>query len=170
MSQAFLQSVLAEAEPIWQALVRHPFVQELAAGTLAPERLFRQLVVSRWYAFGWAAVGPLVQRPHAVLPRLLAAVRYRGEPPVGLPGAGLLSSIAVEPHLARLGIGGMLVAAYCQEAARQGLRFVYLTTDRDDNESSQLFYLRHGFKAESSIRRRDGRVMVRYVRALDHAS
>jgi Acetyltransferase (GNAT) family len=105
-----------------------------ATGSLAPKRLFRRLVMSRWYAFGWAAVGALAQRPHAVLPQLLAAARYRGE------------------------------------AARQGRRFVYLTTDRDGNESSQLFYVRHGFDAESSIHRRDGRVMMRYARALDHAS
>lgn len=37
-SNAYLADLLAEARPIWEAMVRHPFVQELAAGTLAPER------------------------------------------------------------------------------------------------------------------------------------
>ncbi len=60
----------------------------------------------------------------------------------------------------------MLISAYCEEAARHGLRFVYLTTDRDDNESSNFFYLRHGFEEESQIQRRNGRIMVRYVRPL----
>jgi ribosomal protein S18 acetylase RimI-like enzyme len=137
------------------------------AGTFAPDRFFRTLLVSRWLAFGWAAAGAVIQRPHAVLPRLLAAVRYRGEPPVRLTAAGLLSSIAVEPHLSGMGIGRMLLSAYCEEASRNGLRFVYLTTDRDDNESTNLFYLRHGFEAESQIRRRNGRIMTRYVRPLN---
>ena len=61
----------------------------------------------------------------------------------------------------------MLISAYCEDAARHGLRFVYLMTDRDGNESGNLFYERHGFEAESQIRRRDGRIMIRYVRALD---
>jgi GNAT superfamily N-acetyltransferase len=139
-----------------------------AAGTLAPDRFFRTLLVSRWFAFGWAAAGALIRHPLAVLPRLLAAVRYRGEPPARLTPAGLLSAIAVDPPLSGMGIGGMLISAYCEEAAQHGLRFVYLTTDRDDNESSNLFYQRHGFEAESQIRQRDGRIMMRYVRALAH--
>jgi ribosomal protein S18 acetylase RimI-like enzyme len=138
------------------------------AGTFVPDRFFRTLLVSRWFAFAWAAARAVIQHPLVVLPRLLAAVHYRGEPPVQLPAAGLLSAIAVEPRLSGMGIGGMLVSAYCDEAWRHGLRFVYLTTDRDDNESSNLFYQRCGFKAESQIRRRNGRIMVRYTRALDH--
>jgi ribosomal protein S18 acetylase RimI-like enzyme len=139
-----------------------------AAGTLAPARFFRTLLLSRWFAFGWAASGAIIQRPQSVLPPLLAAVRYRGESPPQLTAAGLLSAIAVEPRLSGMGIGGMLLTAYCEEASRRGLRFVYLTTDRDDNESSNRFYLRHGFEAESQIRRRSGRTMLRYVRPLDY--
>ena len=136
------------------------------AGTFTPDRFFRTLLVSRWFAFAWAAAGALLRNPLSVLPRLLAAVRYRGEPPVRLTAAALLSAIAVEPRLSGKGTGGMLISAYCEEAARHGLRFVYLTTDRDDNESSNLFYLRHGFEEESQIHRRNGRIMVRYVRPL----
>jgi ribosomal protein S18 acetylase RimI-like enzyme len=138
-----------------------------AAGTVAPGRFFRRLLASRWFAFGLAAAGAMIRRPHTVLPRLLTALRYDGEPPVGLPAAGLLSAIAVEPHLSGIGIGGMLLSAFCDEASRHGLRFVYLTTDRDDNVASNLFYQRHGFETESHIRRRNGRVLLRYVRALD---
>ena len=137
------------------------------AGTFAPDRFFRTLLVTRWFAFGWAAVGSVIRHPHSVLPRLLAALRYSGDAPDRLMAAGLLSAIAVEPHLSGRGVGGMLISAYCEEASRHGLRFVYLTTDRDDNDASNLFYQRHGFVAESQIRRRNGRIMIRYVRALE---
>jgi len=140
------------------------------AGTFAPDRFFRTLLVTRWFAFGWAAVGSVIQHPHSVLPRLLAALRYSGDAPERLTAAGLLSAIAVEPHLSGKGVGGMLISAYCEEAARHWLRFVYLMTDRDGNESGNLFYERHGFEAESQIRRRDGRIMIRYVRALEGPS
>jgi ribosomal protein S18 acetylase RimI-like enzyme len=141
-----------------------------AAGTFVPDRFFRTLLSTRWFAFGRAALGSAIQRPHLVLPRLLAALRYTGDAPKRLTAAGLLSAIAVEPMLSGQGIGGMLISAYCEEASRQGLRVVYLTTDRDGNEASHHFYRRHGFEAESQIRRRNGRIMIRYVRALERPS
>lgn len=136
------------------------------AGTFAPDKFFRTLLSTRWFGFGWAAVGAVLRRPHAVIPRLLSAVWYRGEPPSRLTAAGLLSSIAVDPRLSGLGIGTLLITAYCEEALKQGLAFVYLMTDRDRNEPTNLFYQRHGFEVESQVERRNGRVMIRYVRAL----
>ena len=65
-----------------------------------------------------------------------------------------------------MGVGTKLMTAFCEEASKRGLQFVYLTTDRDSNEPSNLFYLRHGFEAESEILRHSGRVMIRYVRPL----
>jgi ribosomal protein S18 acetylase RimI-like enzyme len=139
----------------------------VVAGTFAPDRFFRRLMAARWFRFGLAAIGAVTRRPRVVLPRLVAAIRYRGDPPSGLTAAGLLSSIAVDPQFSGLGIGTMLITAYCDEALKQGLRFVYLTTDRDGNESTNFFYRRHGFKVESQLRRPNGRVLIRYVRTLD---
>jgi ribosomal protein S18 acetylase RimI-like enzyme len=137
-----------------------------AAGTLAPERFFRNLLLARWFAFGWAAIGAALRRPHAVIPRLVSAVCYRGEHPPRLSGAALLSSIAVEPNNNRSGIGTLLLTAYCEQARMRGLRYVYLMTDQTANETAIRFYSRHGFNVESEIRRRDGRTMIRYVSAL----
>jgi len=135
-----------------------------AAGTLAPEQFFRNLVLARWFAFAWAALRAATRHPHAVIPRLVAALGYRGERPRRLSGAALLSSIAVDPRTTRAGIGSVLLTAYCEEVWKQHLQYVYLMTDRDVNEPANRFYLRHGFTVESEIRRRNGRIMVRYVR------
>jgi ribosomal protein S18 acetylase RimI-like enzyme len=107
-----------------------------------------------------------MQRPRTVIPRLLSAVHYRRERPPRLAGAALLSSIAADPHASGAGIGATLLNAYCEEARKEGLRYVYLTTDRNANEPVKRFYERHGFKAEEEIQRPNGRVMVRYVRDL----
>jgi ribosomal protein S18 acetylase RimI-like enzyme len=141
-------------------------VAGFAAGTLAPERFFRSLLFTRWFAFGWAAVGAAVRHPHAVIPRLLSGLYYRGERPPRLMRAALLSSIAVEPNSSRSGIGAMLLTAYCEQARLRGLKHVYLTTDQHANEGAIRFYARHGFNAESAIRRGKGRTMIRYVSAL----
>jgi len=139
------------------------YVAGFAAGTLSPDGFFRELLTARWLAFGWAALGAAVARPWTVVPRLLAAIRYRGDRPSRLPQAALLSSIAVDPSAARAGVGGTLLTAYCEEAWKEGLRYVYLVTDRDANEPVNRFYTRHGFAVESELRRQDGRMMVRYV-------
>jgi ribosomal protein S18 acetylase RimI-like enzyme len=141
-------------------------VAGFTAGTLSPEQFFRQLLLARWFAFAAAAMGATLLRPRVVVPRLLSALRYRGERPPMLTDAALLSAIAVDPHRGGTGIGTILVDGFCREAAQSGLRFIYLTTDRDDNEATRRFYARQGFHADSEIRRRDGRVMVRYVREL----
>jgi len=136
------------------------------AGTLAPRRFFRSLLAAHWWRFGTAALGAIIRRPHDVLPRVLSAIWYRGEAPSQLPGAALLSSIAVNPDISGVGIGRMLINAYCEEASKKGVAFVYLTTDRDRNDSTNRFYRLHDFEIESELRRRNGRVMIRYVRAL----
>ena len=137
-----------------------------SAGTLRPEHFFRHLLRARWFAFVWAAMGALVRKPAVVVPRFVSALRYRGERPPTLREAALLSAIAVDPNFTRSGIGSMLLSGFCDEARRCRLRFVYLTTDRDENDSTRQFYVRQGFHVESQIRRSEGRVMIRYVRAL----
>jgi ribosomal protein S18 acetylase RimI-like enzyme len=136
------------------------------AGTLAPDSFFRNLLLCRWFVFAWSASGAILRRPRATIPRLLSALRYRGERPSRLESAALLSSIAVEPDSNGLGIGKMLLTAYREEARVEGRRYVYLTTDRNANEAVNRFYLRHSFAAESEIHRPDGRTMVRYVSKL----
>lgn len=38
MATPWLQALLHEAQPIWQAMIQHPFLRELAAGSLSRER------------------------------------------------------------------------------------------------------------------------------------
>jgi colanic acid biosynthesis glycosyl transferase WcaI len=136
-----------------------------AAGTFAPDHFFRDLLRTRWFAFGWAAMGAAARHPRAVVPRLLSAITYRGERPPQLHRAALLSSIAVDPRASRSGIGTLLLSSYCNEAWKEGLQYVYLLTDRDENEPVNRFYIRQGFRVDTEIRRRNGRIMLRYVRA-----
>jgi ribosomal protein S18 acetylase RimI-like enzyme len=137
------------------------------AGALGPDTFFRSLLKARWFKLACAALGAVIRCPHSVLPRLIAAPLYRGERPAQLGAAALLSAIAVDPHVSGVGIGSHLITAYCAEASKKNFRYVYLLTDRDGNETSNRFYRRHGFEEESQRHRRNGRVMVRYVRALE---
>jgi ribosomal protein S18 acetylase RimI-like enzyme len=135
-------------------------------GTVAPESFFRGLLLRRGARFVMAAVPALVMHPLKVAPRLLHAVRYRGDRPMRVQAAALLSSVGVHPQAARRGIGRTLIDQFCEHAARRGAGQVYLTTDREANEAANTLYERAGFAVADELVRRDGRVMNLYVRVL----
>ena len=72
-------------------------------------------------------------------------------------------SIAVLPEAQGKGIGQALVWAFLEEAAQRGLRQVDLTTDRDDNETTNRFYQNMGFVCERTFVTPEGRAMNEYV-------
>lgn len=135
-------------------------------GTLTPESFFRRLLFRRWLRFAFAAVPALLRHPRKVVPRLLGAVRYRGDRPINSADGTLLSSIGVHPRAARRGLGLALLERFCQHAAGLGAHQVYLTTDQENNAGANSLYVRAGFDLAGTLPRPDGRVMNTYVRVL----
>jgi GNAT superfamily N-acetyltransferase len=137
-----------------------------AVGPLRPRSFFRMLLVKQGVGFALDATGALLRHPLKVGRKLLGALRYRGEGPPVVREAALLSSLGVLAEARGTGVSGLLIEAFCREAARGAATHVYLTTDRDENAAVNRFYLKHGFVLESSLVRPDGRVMNRYCRPL----
>lgn len=142
-----------------------PTLLGVVAGPVRPREFFRGLLFTRGAHFALAAVPGLLRNPAPVARRLLAALTYRGEAPSAVSGA-LVSTICVAPEGRGAGVAARLLERFCDEAGRRGARYVYLTTDRDDNAGVNAFYTRAGFRLESEIRRDDGRVMNRYLKDL----
>ena len=134
-----------------------------AAGALRPEVFFRRVKRRKWFAFTVAALPAIFLRPHRILRRLIAAIFSRGEVLTAYPNAALLSSIAVEPRYEGKGIGRKLVSAFCQKIQDAGLNAVYLTTDRDNNDRVNKFYLQLGFSIENTFVQSGKRVMNLYA-------
>jgi len=61
------------------------------------------------------------------------------------PDAAELASVAVSPLCSGRGIGARLVDGFIAQASSQGARFVYLTTDAENNDAVNRLYLRMGF-------------------------
>jgi ribosomal protein S18 acetylase RimI-like enzyme len=137
----------------------------VVAGPVRPKEFFRGLLYARGVHFAFAAIPGLLSNPGPVARRLLAALTYRGEAPAAVSGA-LVSTICVAPEGRGGGIAVRLLEAFCDEARRRGARYVYLTTDREQNAGVNAFYTRAGFTLESEIRRDGGRVMNRYLKDL----
>jgi ribosomal protein S18 acetylase RimI-like enzyme len=136
------------------------------AGTTQPEKFFLRLLRRRWYAFLLAGTASFARHPLRVGAKFLSALRYRGEKPVDVPNAALLSSIGVFRSGKGQGIGKILIAAFCQKAQNSGASTVFLTTDRDNNDAVNEFYLSSGFTLHSSFLKERKRWMKLYVRNL----
>lgn len=136
-------------------------ISGFVVGTAQPAGFYRRLLRQRWWRFGLVAVAPVLKRP-SIIPRLLRAFSMPGQV-AQQEGRGTLMSIAVLPEAQGKGIGQALVQAFLAEAARQGLRQVDLTTDRDDNETANRFYQNMGFICARSYTTPEGRAMNEYV-------
>ncbi|MCP4589556.1 MAG: GNAT family N-acetyltransferase [bacterium] len=131
-------------------------------GPLEPASFFRRTLLRRWWRFGLAAVGAVVRHP-GIVPRMLRAVRYRGDAPEDGAQRALLASIAVGPASQGLGVGKHLTQAFLEQARSAGAPGVYLTTDADDNDAVNTFYRRRGWVLEGSFATPENRRMHRYT-------
>lgn len=140
-------------------------VHGAVVGTTQPAGFFGRLVRRRWLGFAAAAARSSVTRPRTV-PRLVKALRYRGDAPTGADGA-LLSSICVQPSRRGSGLGRQLERAWLREVAARGVAAAYLTTDREGNDPVNEFYRSGGWVLVDGYTTREGRAMNRYVKKWD---
>ena len=108
-----------------------------------------------------AAMGVVLRRPTTVT-RLLRAFRSSG-PQLPHAEGPLLMSVAVDPQYAGAGIGSRLLSAFAGELSRRGFSTFRLTTDRDRNERTNLFYEKAGMILERSYCTPEGRWLNQYV-------
>jgi ribosomal protein S18 acetylase RimI-like enzyme len=118
----------------------------------------------------FAGATALTLHPIRVGRKFLSALSYRGEKPADVPNASLLSSIGVTPSANGKGIGKILITAFCESAQEAGSPTVFLTTDRDENDAVNQFYISNGFQLHGSFLREQGRWMKLYVRSLPNSS
>jgi ribosomal protein S18 acetylase RimI-like enzyme len=77
-----------------------------------------------------------------------------------------LLSIAVMPEYIGKGLGILLLKAFEQENKSRGIRFISLTTDRDQNESVIAFYQRNGYTTSATFKTYPDRYMLRMMKEI----
>lgn len=137
----------------------------VAVGTVEPAGFYSRLLRRRGIAFALAGARAAITHPRVVAPRLISAVRYRGDAPAGSGGA-LFASMCVSPAAAGAGVGGRLSAAWSTQAAARGATRAYLTTDADDNDAVNRHHQAHGWHIDATYTTATGRRMHRYVQDL----
>ncbi len=132
----------------------------ICVGTLQPLGFYRRLLKRQFFGLCMASGLAAIRNPRA-LPRLFAALAYRGDIPAGSTGA-LLSSLCVEPESQGTGLGRTLEENWRAIARVMGARAAFLTTDADDNEAVNRFYLSGGWGLHDQFVTRQGRRMNRF--------
>jgi ribosomal protein S18 acetylase RimI-like enzyme len=134
------------------------------AGTDQPAGFYSRLLRRRWWRFALASIKPALKQP-IIIPRLLRAINKPSQAESS-PDTGTLMSIGVSPKAQGRGIGKDLVQTFLQEAADRGLKWVNLTTDKDNNDRVNTFYQNLGFSCVRSYTTPEGRIMNEYLIAL----
>lgn len=132
----------------------------LAVGTTHPAGFFSRLLLRRLMGFVFASAAAVLRDPRT-FPRIISAVRYRGDTAPGHDGALLTASIPRGP--------GVALGARCSRrggiAPTRWAR-AFLTTDADGNETVNRFHSRDGWTLNDRFVTAQGRSMNRYVREL----
>lgn len=157
----FYKSFLHDEQGIGFVAIENDRILGAIVGPFKPAGYFKRLLLRKWYVFCFSSIGAVLRKPK-VIKRLFRAVFYRGEAPEGGQRA-LLSSIAVAPDAQGRGIGQALVQKWTEEVKRRGGKGCYLTTDAENNEKVNRFYLNMDWKIESTFTTPEGRLMNRYV-------
>lgn len=150
--------------PFGIALVicRQDKVVGFACGSDRMSGFYRDLIRTKWLRLSLAALPAILRRP-ATAVRLMRATVTRPGQASGQRSPGELSSIAIHPDWEARGLGRALLAAYMQEMKAQGATELALSTDRDDNERVNAFYLHSGFSLTGADRTPEGRWLNKYT-------
>ncbi len=133
-------------------------------GTTLPEKFFSELRKQRALSFLVCSIPGLLRNPVLVSKKLFSAIFYRGDEPEELRDGALLSSIGIVPEQFGKSIGKKLVAEFEREAFSGGSEFVFLTTDKLNNDRVNQFYKKNGYTIESSFSQVGNRQMLRYLK------
>lgn len=130
------------------------------AGTSDPRGFYSRLLRRDWIRFSLASLAAVIRKP-SICPRIARGFLHPSRNPAGKDVAGLYS-IGVLPSLQGTGAGKKLVVTFLEEARSRGCRRVFLTTDRDGNDTVNAFYRKMGFRVEREYATPEGRWMNEY--------
>jgi GNAT superfamily N-acetyltransferase len=143
------------------ALSSHKDICGFVVGVSQQEGLYKRLAGRKWFSFALAASYSALLKP-SIIPRLFRALTYSKQAEKAACPA-LLMSIAVSPLEKGKGIGKLLINEFLSEMSKINVEKVCLTTDRDDNKATNVFYKNLGFKLTRQFQTRDGRWMNEYI-------
>lgn len=137
-------------------------MQGVVVGHIEPTGFFKRLVIRRWYAFAAASISLAVRRP-SVIPRLVRALSFRGQGGHTEQAGALLTSICVAPQAESSGLGQTLLDCFKSSVIRLGGTRAFLTTDAENNQRVNDFYVKSGWTLQETFATPENRAMNCYA-------
>lgn len=157
-------SIIEDPSGIGYVYIYNDDVIGLVFGSTQPTGLYRRLIKKRWLKFGLAALKAVVKKPKIII-RLLRSFKLANQEN-NTPGRGTLMSIAVDPTHQGKNIGKELISNFLNEVKKRGCLSVVLTTDAEENEKVNNFYMGMNFTLNRTYTTPEGRKMNEYLIAL----
>jgi ribosomal protein S18 acetylase RimI-like enzyme len=129
-------------------------------GSVKPDGFYKRLFIHRCIPISIALLMAVIRNP-SLIPRIIWRVRTPPQASV-VPEGATVFSIGVHSKHQNKGIGSMLVQEFVKTMQQQDIKHVNLTTDRDENNGTNRFYLKLGFDLEHSFVTPEGRWMSEY--------
>jgi ribosomal protein S18 acetylase RimI-like enzyme len=130
-------------------------------GTTQPEGFY-----GRFFRARWVQIVPVLAQATLRRPSLVARIVWRVARPPQVSetkgGASLLSLAVLQDHQGR-GLGSALVEQFLQEIQRRNVRYVHLTTDKEDNTIANRLYRKIGFQLVREFTTPEKRWMNEYA-------
>ena len=132
------------------------------AGTTEPQGFYSRILKKRWKHFLIKSLPSLISRP-AIIGRLIRAVN-KPKDYIASSGDCELMSIAVLPENKGIGIGKILEKEFVDIAKFKKSRMIILSTDAEENEPVNHFYISCGYSLKETYITKEGRKMNRYIK------
>ncbi len=146
--QEYYQAVFDFPENLSLVAIQNNEILGFVVGFGNPEAFYKFYRSRRWRLI------PIIFRSIIRNPRLIGRVLEnlkRVSSHTGDNSEVELSSIGVNPSLSGGGIGQYLIKAFVDVIRQRPYRSVYLTTDAEENERVNLFYVKQGFSLERTF-------------------
>lgn len=136
-----------------------------AIGSMDTPGLFKRLVLRRVLRFALCSLLPLIKKP-SIIGRLLGAFNA-GQKSQEFSSKCSLMSIATSKKCQGQGIGKKILRGFFELARSKGALDVCLTTDAENNDSTNLFYRNNGFVLKRIFLTPEKRKMNEYYISFD---
>lgn len=156
----FYKEVLDSDSGFGTVLLEGERVVGFAIGTTMTPGLYRRLLLRRGARFFVLSLPSLIKKP-AIAIRLFRALFMHKTSQKFSSEASLLS-IAVRNSVQKSGQGKVLINDFLKMAQGKGAKDLFLTTDAENNDSVNKFYLKCGFELKRTFLTPEKRKMNEY--------
>jgi hypothetical protein len=120
-----------------------------AVGAKKSKAFYSNILKKNFLQLGFSAFIPLLLNPFYIY-RLFLALTTSSESNDYIPEDAMLLSICMEPSVGKKGKGKLILAQF-EEIAFKFTSHISLTTDFENNDSVNAFYIRNGYKIISTL-------------------